>query len=445
MNEQQNKSRTEALARLLQATSTRSARALTYTTALLGMAALVPSLQLPPELAAIAGGIGVEAIGNLLDRAANKEISNDELLEEVTRTISSLDIDKLLTRDDFYHAFAHLRKGQQSIATQNEYMATILQEIERQVSADPSKLKLPTPDINKNNLPLPYVYRLEADAEKMRKLAKLTPDIAILEADGNPPSRYLLEFRVKGITKVDENDEPVYSNRHIVEMLIHRDYPMSLPFMQFFTPIFHPNIFEMGKVCMGWVSLPYSLVDICIRLGRMIDYQVLSPNSPSNRKAADWAKRNGRLFPLTGWNLMRSSKLSALSLISQDKAETDSPSIRIAPDVAEQIFYDSTKPFEVAGVLIGSQINKIKVVKRTINYETDVTRIWREEEEVVLGYWRSRPRYGTAISKADSQALSQMQDNSVLLIVDPYSDRETMTAYILINGEITPLKLEAYS
>lgn len=78
---------------------------------------------------------------------------------------------------------------------------------------------------------------------------------------------------------------------------------MSMPFVQFYTPIFHPNIWNGGKVCLGWFEIPYQLSDVCIHLAKMIDYQTYDLSSPANHKAADWATRNPSLFPLTHWSL----------------------------------------------------------------------------------------------------------------------------------------------
>ena len=72
--EQPDVSKEAALLRVLRVTSAQSAKIMTYTAAMLGMAALIPGLQLPPELGVIAAGIGVEAIGSLLDRIANRSI-----------------------------------------------------------------------------------------------------------------------------------------------------------------------------------------------------------------------------------------------------------------------------------------------------------------------------------------------------------------------------------
>lgn len=138
MDNQQKESRQSALLKILQVIGTKSAKTLTYSTTLLGMAALIPSLQLPPELAVIASGVGVNAIGSLLDRVANNEISNDDLLKETTNTINKLGIENLLTKDDFFHAFAQLRKGQRTITNQTDEITYILREVEKLVSQNHS-------------------------------------------------------------------------------------------------------------------------------------------------------------------------------------------------------------------------------------------------------------------------------------------------------------------
>jgi len=67
--------------------------------------------------------------------------------------------------------------------------------------------------------------------------------------------------------------------------------------------MFHPNIWNGGKVCLGWFGIPYQLSDICIHLAKMIDYQIYDLSSPANHEAADWVKEDPSLFPLTHWSL----------------------------------------------------------------------------------------------------------------------------------------------
>lgn len=143
-----------------------------------------------------------------------------------------------------------------------------------------------------------FLHRLEADAAQLMSFTQQTPYIRIIETEGDPPTKYVLEFQLKGVTGKDGNDKPRFAEKHIVEMIVHYDYPMSMPFIQFYTPIFHPNIFSGGKVCLGWFEIPYQLSDVCVHIAEMIDYQVYNEHSPANRTAAIWARKNKTLFPL---------------------------------------------------------------------------------------------------------------------------------------------------
>ena len=130
-------SKQAALSRILQVVSVKSARIITYAAAMLGMVALIPGLDLPPELAAIAGSIGVEMMGSIIDRVASSDrIPDDEIKQAVEKAVAQSGIDELLTKDDFYHAFAHLRKGQRSLQARDNEILAILRRIEPVLSAD---------------------------------------------------------------------------------------------------------------------------------------------------------------------------------------------------------------------------------------------------------------------------------------------------------------------
>jgi ubiquitin-protein ligase len=151
------------------------------------------------------------------------------------------------------------------------------------------------------SLPSPQLLRLQADFVHLLKLCQSNDFMKMVESEGAPPVRYVVEYNVKGIVGVDKLNSAVFSNRHLVQFELHEGYPMNLPFTRFLTPMFHPNVYggpNEGFVCMGWAELPYKLSDVCIIVARMINYQIYQVSSPSNREAAEWAKRNSTLFPL---------------------------------------------------------------------------------------------------------------------------------------------------
>jgi ubiquitin-protein ligase len=123
----------------------------------------------------------------------------------------------------------------------------------------------------KCDMPGAIRHRLIRDADDM-----LNDDIEIVRLENWPPTfpTFHLRFRIKGVLGLDPSDEPVFGDDHRLRMELHKDYPMSLPFTRFTTPLFHPNVFEEGGVCMGWFELPYKLSDVCVHIAKMIDYQI---------------------------------------------------------------------------------------------------------------------------------------------------------------------------
>src|SRR5262249_16563134 len=79
-------------------------------------------------------------------------------------------------------------------------------------------------------------------------------------------------------------------------------YPRTMPEIRWMTPIYHPNISEIGMVCLGgygthWVP-SVQLDELCIMLWDMLRYHNYDIRSPYNRDAALWvANQTVILFP----------------------------------------------------------------------------------------------------------------------------------------------------
>ena len=157
-------------------------------------------------------------------------------------------------------------------------------------------------------LSISRMRRLDADAKQLLCFLQQTSTIELLQAEGDPPTKYLLKYCIDGIVGINEDGSPRIGNEHIVEMVIHNDYPMSLPFIRFNTPMFHPNIYASGNVCMGWFRVPYDLSDVCAHIAKMIDYQIYNLASPAEHKAAEWAKTHSSLLPLKKWTVTSSQE-----------------------------------------------------------------------------------------------------------------------------------------
>jgi ubiquitin-protein ligase len=144
--------------------------------------------------------------------------------------------------------------------------------------------------------------RLQYDYKDLSKLiADSTGDLKLISQQGNPPYKYVIEYRCKGIEKLGLMGKPVYRNTHQVEIVLGNNYPKEQPSAKFLTPIFHPNVWKNNTVCLGsYWTMSETLRELVIRIGKIIQYSkdVLNLNSPANSDAKNWAGKNMNLFPV---------------------------------------------------------------------------------------------------------------------------------------------------
>lgn len=101
----------------------------------------------------------------------------------------------------------------------------------------------------------PRYNRLIDDFNRMVRLKKEST-ILDFKAAGDPPERYLVTFHGRGLKMKDGNVVP--QDEHEVELRLGMEYPRARPFIQWKTPILHPNIFG-GTVCLGRLSMEWTM------------------------------------------------------------------------------------------------------------------------------------------------------------------------------------------
>lgn len=138
--------------------------------------------------------------------------------------------------------------------------------------------------------------RLQADYEKVRDYVTRHPRLQLIQAQGNPPERYQIEYRVKSLRQKDDGLEEVSS--HLVEVFLPLNYPRIPPACRMLTPVFHPNI-APHAICIGdhW-SAGESLSALLARIGEILAYQSYNTKSPLNGEAARWTDQNIARLPL---------------------------------------------------------------------------------------------------------------------------------------------------
>jgi ubiquitin-protein ligase len=145
----------------------------------------------------------------------------------------------------------------------------------------------------------PRIRRLRNDLTALEKL-RSESSVFQFHATGKPPHHYLVTFKGKGLCRDRGKIRLIYYHR--VEVKLGVSYPRSIPELRWLTPVYHPNISEIGMVCLGgygthWVP-SVQLDELCVMLWDMARYFNYDIRSPYNRDAALWvANQTTILFP----------------------------------------------------------------------------------------------------------------------------------------------------
>ncbi|HZE97900.1 MAG TPA: ubiquitin-conjugating enzyme E2 [Planctomycetota bacterium] len=202
----------------------------------------------------------------------------------------------------------------------------------------------------------PRVRRLKADAEAMRIL-KENSTILEYQAHGDPPERYLVTLKGKGLHRKSETDPVEVAEVHRVEIRLGIDYPRSRPDLQWLTSIYHPNISAVGAVCLGGYSTNWvpslGLAELCEMLWDMVRYANYDPKSAYNYAAGRWSETQTQYdLPLDARNLRdRMTKTVGDNIIRFDSAKAgpaspakEAPPIVKPPEEDILIITDETAP-----------------------------------------------------------------------------------------------------
>lgn len=146
----------------------------------------------------------------------------------------------------------------------------------------------------------PQVRRFRNDLAAMERL-QAESSVLRFRAMGSPAQRYLIQFHGRSLTR--EKGKIGLRDFHEVEIKLGASYPRTGPELRWLTPIYHPNISEIGLVCLGaygthWVPSLH-LDELCTMLWDMCRYHNYDIRSPYNRDAALWAaSQTAFAFPL---------------------------------------------------------------------------------------------------------------------------------------------------
>jgi ubiquitin-protein ligase len=135
----------------------------------------------------------------------------------------------------------------------------------------------------------PRMRRLRNDLAALERL-RSESSIFRFTTQGDPPQLYRIHLQGRGLWRDHGKVKPL--EKHHVEIKLGSSYPRTIPEIRWLTPIYHPNISEIGMVCLGgygthWVP-SVQLDELCTMLWDMLRYHNYDIRSPYNRDAALW-------------------------------------------------------------------------------------------------------------------------------------------------------------
>jgi len=154
---------------------------------------------------------------------------------------------------------------------------------------------------NLDKIKNPRKKRLAQEHMGLDKICKNMNHISYeLGARKFPPDTYLVHYNVLSIQGIDKNQNPIYGNKHTVEIKIPLNYPMEAVQCYMKTPIWHPNIkskgVHKGRICSNTKRFGknYNIGLLVQRIGEILAYQnyhaINTPPFPEDETVARWVR-----------------------------------------------------------------------------------------------------------------------------------------------------------
>ncbi|MBI4329845.1 MAG: hypothetical protein HY673_01025 [Chloroflexi bacterium] len=142
--------------------------------------------------------------------------------------------------------------------------------------------------------------RIDQDVGKLRSLRDRHSDLVeSIAVTGNPVSRIRLLLHIPTAETTDYPVKPTATQTVLIELPARYPGKEAPPMLSITTPIWHPNVYESGLICLGqwhpteWLDL------LIVRVMRLFafDPSIVNTESAANPKAADWYKRTKMRYP----------------------------------------------------------------------------------------------------------------------------------------------------
>lgn len=141
--------------------------------------------------------------------------------------------------------------------------------------------------------------RIKQDLRKIEELSKSVDGrVKVKSTSGNPVNKIILEIDYPTAPSSDFPNK-IQSKTEVKIELLSR-YPFQEPTATITTPVYHPNVYGSGKICLGSKWLPTQGLDLLIkRIIQIItfDETILNDRSPANGEALVWYRSAIKKYP----------------------------------------------------------------------------------------------------------------------------------------------------
>jgi ubiquitin-protein ligase len=139
--------------------------------------------------------------------------------------------------------------------------------------------------------------RLQSDLAALESLHSEST-ILSLEPAGEPPDRYTLTFRGKGLGREGMSTDVSVIELHQIDLRMPYSYPERPPDVRWLTPIVHPNVSFSGFLNLAEIGLPWTpdltLDVLCERLWDVARGAYVNLEKAANYAAKNWYEQECR-------------------------------------------------------------------------------------------------------------------------------------------------------
>ena len=191
--------------------------------------------------------------------------------------------------------------------------------------------------------------RLKADRELLMALQSAS-SIFTCEPVGDPPDRYTLTFRGKGLGRdASASSEVVTIELHQIDLRMPYSYPNSPPDIRWLTPIWHPNVSFSGFVNLADIGLAWTkdvpLDLVCERLWDVARAEFRNDAKATNYAAKNWFEKECQVpLPVDRRPLRDRGAGSGGNIVRYERRAGQGVALAGAPASGDVMFIDENTP-----------------------------------------------------------------------------------------------------